>query len=337
MDRVVISSATSAMLNAVRGISALVVVLGHGLSYGKQSPRLMPPQMPWMQEIAVVAFFWISGFLVAAALDRMIKKGRGAREFIVARAVRVFLPLWPAIVFTWLLDLLTGEAAYASNRTMSVAIGNALAFQGIPWAGVPVFASNRPLWTVAIEWWLYVFAAAVVFRPRHPAAWLVGAIATAVVLHNLFGGRGAGLTVVWFIGAAGWLAYRDPKAPDRYALALGGVVLGLAIMRWYDTAEAYDWVAQIVFGIAASLIALGFRSHSVSIRTTKAAEYLAMPSYSLYLVHYPIMLAFGQPFGITDLVKFIAVSVVVALLFSFVFERPRQLAVGRILLFLREN
>ncbi len=331
------STSTSAMLNAVRGISAILVVIGHGVSYGKLSPSLMPPQIPWMQELAVVAFFWISGFLVAGALDRMIQKDRGAREFIVARAVRVFLPLWPALVFTWLLDVLTGEAVYASNRTIGVAIGNALAFQGVPGVGVPVFASNRPLWTVAIEWWLYVFAAVVVFRPRHPAAWLGGAIATAVVLHNLFGGRGAGLAIVWFIGAAGWLAYRDPKAPDRYALSLGGVVFGLATVRWYETAEAYDWVAQIVFGIAASIIALGLRPRSVSHRTVKAAEYLAMPSYSLYLVHYPIMLAFGKPFSMVDLVGYTAVSVVVALLFSFVFERPRQLAVERILMFFRRE
>jgi peptidoglycan/LPS O-acetylase OafA/YrhL len=329
-----ISSSTSALLNGVRGFSSVAVVVGHGVSYGTLTLSLMPPRVPWMQEIAVVAFFWMSGFLVASAIDRVAQKGHGGREFIVARAVRIFVPLWPALMLTMIIDFATHEPNYVANTGVSTLLGNALALNGVPFAGIPPFGSNRPLWTVAIEWWLYVLAAVVAFRPRHPLAWAMGGLAMSVVLSNLFGGRGSGLCIVWGIGAAGWLAYRDPRVSDRL-LVPGIVLLALAGWRWLEAVKAYDWPAQVLFGVGASMLAIGLRGKSAPPRLEKAAHTLALPSYSLYLVHYPIMLAIGQPFDWVDLIVSLTVSVLVASAFVVAFEMPRQPIQARVLAVIR--
>lgn len=327
----VISGAPSATLNTVRALSALLVVVGHGLSYGKLTPALTPPQAPWMQEVAVVAFFWMSGFLVASALDRVMTKGQGATEFILARAVRVFLPLWPALVLTWGLDMAFGEPSYAENRTPGIAIANGLALHGVPGLGIPPFGSNRPLWTVAIEWWLYVLAAVVAFRPRNPLATAIGGLAFLVVVWNLLGSRGSGLVVTWGLGALGWLAYRRAETPQRFMLLAGGAVVCLAGVRWMWTARAYDWVAQVLFSVGASMSMLGLRGVSVPRAVFRGTEVFALPSYSLYLVHYPIMVAIGEPFGPGDLALLLIASSLVSVAFMAGFEMPRQWVYSRVL------
>jgi len=327
----VISGATSATLNVVRALSAVLVVIGHGISYGKLTPALMPPRVPWMQEVAVVTFFWMSGFLVASALDRVMAKGQGAKEFLLARAVRIFLPLWPALILTWGLDVAFGELSHSGNRTVGVGIANALALHGVPGLGFPPFGSNRPLWTVAIEWWLYVLVGVVAFRPRNPLALVVGGLALVVVVWNLFGGRGSGLVITWGIGALGWLAYRRPGAPRRGLLWAGVMMMSLGGVRWMATTSAYDWAAQFLFGGGASMALLGLRGRSVPAAVLKGTELIALPSYSLYLVHYPIMIAMGQPFGNADLVLLLTVSVGVAVAFMAVFEMPRQWVYNHVL------
>jgi peptidoglycan/LPS O-acetylase OafA/YrhL len=327
----VISGATSATLNTVRALSAVLVVIGHGLSYGKLAPTLAPPRVPWIQELAVVAFFWMSGFLVASALDRVMAKGQGAQEFILARAVRIFLPLWPALVLTWGLDLAHGEQSYTENRTISIGIANGLALHGVPGLGIPPFGSNRPLWTVAVEWWIYVVAAILAFRPRNPLALVVGGLAFFVVLSNLLGSRGSGLAVTWGLGALGWLAYRRSEAPQQIMLLTGSAVVFIAGVRWMWTGRAYDWAAQIFFSMGASIAMLGLRGLSVPRAVLKGTEVVALPSYSLYLVHYPIMIAIGQPFGPGDLALLLMASCLVSIAFTAAFEIPRQWVYSRIL------
>lgn len=319
---VTISPAATMTLDVVRGGSALAVVVGHGLSFGNLSPGFAPPHFPWIQELAVVGFFWMSGFLIMSTLDRGREGAGSFLDFMVARWVRIFVPLVPALVLTWVLEVLVDVTVYSGSRTVPTLVGNAFMLHAVPGLGVPVFASNRPLWTVGIEWWLYVCAGVAILRPRSLIAWGAFSIGCLVVVANLKVGRGSGLVLVWALGAIGWRLYQ--AGTGRWILVPGVTLLCAAVARWLSVAYAYDMVAEIAFGAGASACIAYLRGARMPRRLVQTAGWFAAPSYSLYLVHYPVMVAFGQPFTGSDLVVYMVSSLVLAGLFYLVFERPRR-------------
>ena len=59
-----LSDGSSVTLNLIRMLSAQVVVIGHLARGMGLLPGLQPPHAPYMQNVAVVIFFILSGFLI---------------------------------------------------------------------------------------------------------------------------------------------------------------------------------------------------------------------------------------------------------------------------------
>ena len=65
---------SSVILDFIRGASAQVVVIGHGISFFGIFTFLHEPNFPWMQNIAVLIFFLLSGFLIPYSTIRKKKQ-----------------------------------------------------------------------------------------------------------------------------------------------------------------------------------------------------------------------------------------------------------------------
>ena len=63
-----ISTESSTLLDFIRGAAQLVVV-GHGISFSGIAPYLQQPRFPYLQNIAVLVFFIISGFVISYSLS----------------------------------------------------------------------------------------------------------------------------------------------------------------------------------------------------------------------------------------------------------------------------
>ena len=55
-------------LDFIRVIAILMVVIGHGITFMGIFPFLYYPIVPWMQNVGVVLFFLLSGFLITYSL-----------------------------------------------------------------------------------------------------------------------------------------------------------------------------------------------------------------------------------------------------------------------------
>ena len=300
-------------LHFVRDAAAQIVLLGHALRF-LRFESFEPPHLPLMQNLGVVAFFFISGIVIAAAIDRDDVSFRG---YMWDRITRIFVPLIPALFFVLAVDLCIKlydfyPAAYRNSLNVSTFVANALLIFNYP--SIQIFGytidlslieagplgSIRPLWTIVIEFWIYVFVGYLALRKSggklaRALALLLFIYAIPVILENAIGGRGRSLTLIWLTGAAfyyavsrtdilkwlerSWwllvgatiLMFLTSPIPKSYSLTYN-LIACLAIVSFLEGARR--------FGLFARLPTLG-----------TAAKALASYSYSLYLVHYTILLA----------------------------------------------
>lgn len=316
-----LSTGESLALDLVRGVAAQVVVVGHALIFFKIYPVDGNTHPFLIQNAGVVVFFVLSGFLISYTVAQKRSSPRYTfRTYFVDRFVRIFTAFAPALLFILAFDLVFkavfGAAAYSFKDAFDAKTfaGNALMIQDFPlWEVLPrlplhldaritSFGSGRPLWTVAIEWWMYLLYGFLIFRReiRLPlvAKTLILAGLLVVPLWNI-GGRGNGLTFVWFAGVAVFLL-RDSKLAairPRDALVTIGILSAGALWRLrlssldvYDPLFAAFLAAMLLFGLVA-LRQVQVRHDTVGARVIRrVADY----SFSLYLIHYSVLVFLAE-------------------------------------------
>ena len=336
-----LTSATSFALDLLRAAAAQLVLLGHAFDFFNVFSFLGQPEPPpQIQRMAVVVFFLLSGLLIARSAAR---PGAALRTFLRDRWRRIAGGLLPALVLIAVLDALPFslfEFDYPGGANgVRVWVGNLLHLQGYPPLDLPVFGSGEPLWTLSIEWWLYVFWGGLVFLVRRSDRLLAGiclAFAFPMVLHNVLGGPGEGLAGTWFLGVLAWCAVRRPGVVGGFSAPVAGVAaasfLALALARVYgltavDGAKAFDR------GFA-SLLAVSFFFLIVCCQNVewqppdtarRVVRVLAGYSYTLYLTHFTVLTLFYELRGRVDDRALLVLAVIVcnpiAWLVSMVGER----------------
>jgi peptidoglycan/LPS O-acetylase OafA/YrhL len=288
----------SIVLDAIRAVAAQAVVIGHAISFFRVWPWAQPPQAPYMQNIAVQVFFVLSGFLIAYTLARK----RSFTEYFVERFARIYSAYIPALVFIVAVDVaLISLDRYDVPRhhlTLHAFLGNLIMVQNLV---VPTLGSGGPLWTLAIEWHLYMVAGALFFLRRAP--WLVAVVLAAsfVPLKYLISGSvdpGRGLTLLWLFGFAGYFAlpYLRRCAPRWLTLVMS---CSVGAYLWFlPPANEYQPFLYVPLAIGfLAFVALAFSIEPRSRTWDGAVRYMADYSFTLYLVHHTIVYATHQIWG----------------------------------------
>jgi peptidoglycan/LPS O-acetylase OafA/YrhL len=191
-------------------------------------------------------------------------------------------------------------------------IGNVLMLQDYPllftastatgkaFLHITSFGTGRPLWTLAVEWWLYLFFGWIVlnyksFNQGHSVRYvLILMVFSVVPLWNTIGGRsGGGFTYFWFIGVLMmWLfsVIRVNNIPRRITcLAVAALFSFLAILRYCSSVNAYDAWAGITLACGIFFLCLAFRTTNlIGPKAQTAIRFVAGYSFTLYLIHYTI-------------------------------------------------
>ena len=192
-----------------------------------------------MQNVGVLIFFVLSEILISFTLiERSKQPSYGFGTFLLERFARIYSGLVPALLFVVVVDgvvsYIFNEKAFAEYYTAKTFVANLFMFES--YRGVlskylrwPAFGSASPLWTLAIEWHIYVFVAAVYFiwaRPRQRLIMIaVAIIFCQVPLHYLRGaqaadGVGMGLFSLWLAGSCVLLMLRTVQLPYWASLFL---------------------------------------------------------------------------------------------------------------------
>ncbi|WP_421527616.1 acyltransferase family protein [Pseudomonas brenneri] len=96
--------------DCLRFLLAQTVVVGHGFGFFfNYWGGFFPSKAPYIQSIAVVGFFFVSGFLICrSALANIKYKDGNYARYYVDRLSRVYTTLVPCLIFVFLVDLFFG-------------------------------------------------------------------------------------------------------------------------------------------------------------------------------------------------------------------------------------
>jgi len=159
------------------------------------------------------------------------------------------------------------------------------------------FGSARPFWTLAIEWWIYLFFGYLILvflntPKRRFSHLIVLGLLSIAPMYNLIGGRGNGLAVYWIFGVIVYLlSTMDLLSVLKKSLKIGFIFtfLGLAAIRTYMVMDAYDPIFAFLLSVALWITIDIFRYVKFSPRVTRLIRYNASFSYTLYLIHHSVL------------------------------------------------
>jgi peptidoglycan/LPS O-acetylase OafA/YrhL len=300
---------TSVTLDLLRAVAAQMVCVGHAISFF--TPQWRPTRLPLIQNVGVLLFFVISGFLITHTLIQRAKDpSYDFRQFFIDRFARIYSGLIPALAFIVIVDgmtiYLTGDSTISRYFTLKTMIANIFMLEGyrgifpnsLQWSA---FGSASPLWTLAIEWQIYIFVASLFFmaiRPRSipfliPVALFFG----QTPIHFLFGsfqpdGVGQGLFTLWLGGSLVYFLGRSSPVGFFLAAVIGACgAIGFIVFTHNSTEydmRNYPLLVAMFFG----LVVTTQSSHLLtSAKVKESISFLADYSFSLYLVHHTIMYA----------------------------------------------
>jgi peptidoglycan/LPS O-acetylase OafA/YrhL len=295
-------------LEAIRGLAAVYVVLNH--VFERAYPGYPVDHAPFWSgwfiygRFAVDVFIVLSGFSLALGPARRGWRLGDLGDFAHRRMQRILPAYWAALGFSlavaWLIVPQTGQG----RPDAASALVNGLLIQNIVGAPSP----NRAFWSLAVEAQLYLlFPALIWWSRRHGSAAMLASVAVVVAIVGIAGPHipridtfvvqsAPDLAALFAIGmvAAGIVA-RDPSRLPWHWLSLAAVAPVLALVAWQGSAWTLSnlyWVDLAgAPAIACLLVALASARPVPLVRLleTRPLRRLGSASYSLYLIHLPIL------------------------------------------------
>jgi peptidoglycan/LPS O-acetylase OafA/YrhL len=340
-------------LDGVRGLAATFVVLHHCwlLSYPGYPNNTGPFWTGWLVygHFAVVVFIALSGFSLAVSPARHEWQLGSKARFAHRRAWRILPPYWAALVFSLIIAWTIVSQPGAGTPNGKSVVVHGLLLQD-------VFGSNTPngaFWSIAIEAQLYlVFPLLLLALRRTGAAIMVAGVAFVVVAIGVFGPHVSVVDKLMrftpqfaVLFAGGLAAASILRASDRiralpWHWVAGAAALPVIVLiafegpRW--TVEHYYWIdLALAPAVCVLLAALATRRPVWFVRLldTRPLRSLGSFSYSLYLIHAPIVVVVslklvapivgsGLPRFLLTLMIAVPLSLAAARLFAAFFEIP---------------
>jgi peptidoglycan/LPS O-acetylase OafA/YrhL len=277
-----------------------------------------------MATYAVIAFFIVSGFMIFLSVSsHRDETGKfDVQSFFRARLLRIYPPLLAAVLISmmvyWVITGLDlhgaqsyrlGDELFLSRERVAFEwerlIPTLLLLYNVFPNTTPPLSIDGPLWTLSFEWWFYMFAMACAgTRSRRPA--LFGWV-PLVALLALFGRQPSGtlfwvLFLIWHGGFLLGYLYAHGRLESPRTIPICGALIAVFI-----GAIAAIGGDRTIEHVIEPLQRLGNRAHhvmmfmafiltaalAIAIRCRIRGRFLVSTaefSYTLYLVHYPLLL-----------------------------------------------
>jgi peptidoglycan/LPS O-acetylase OafA/YrhL len=267
---------------------------------------------------AVIVFFLLSGYFVGGSVLRQVEAGTwNWQRYLTERMSRLWIVLIPALLLTMFWDrmgiaLAGGPFYLGTEGTFDQQINVASHLGGATLACNLVFlqtlacgtyGSNGPLWSLANEFWYYLwFPACVVLLRRRRGFVAFGAaafaLATMIAFPSLLNGFG-----LWLLGVVlVVLEKRFPSRGARTGLPWFTLASAAAFITALVCSRLFLWSNDWIVGVPCFLFLRCILWENVRLRpalVSRVAIRFSAFSYSLYLTHFSFILfvaavGFGQ-------------------------------------------
>jgi peptidoglycan/LPS O-acetylase OafA/YrhL len=317
----------SVHMDAIRGLAAILVMLGHSRDLffsslnTKPNSGLAPAGVVAAHHVqhgqitlgneAVMIFFILSGYLVGGSVLRAFRRNRWSwKDYLTKRLTRLWVVLLPALVLSVALDSFglhlfpeatsiyrgpSGQTEVSAHLVQTLTpgtiAGNAVFLQTIV---VPVPGTNIALWSLSNEFWYYLIFPLLVL-----ALWPNRSVRVRLLCLLLAGGLlffiGVPIAVLfptWLLGVA--IAMVPLRLSYRVSSLLS-VVLSLLLLPVMVLTRRLPLdlvVAQTCIALYFGVLLYVLLNRTKPARPglyPRIATVLSNLSYPLYLVHLPIL------------------------------------------------
>ncbi len=332
-------------IDGIRAVAVVAVILYH-----------LDPHILTGGFIAVDLFYVISGFLITRIIVRdMHMRNFSLRVFIVRRFRRIFPALLATVAITFIVACFVMPPPDLKRTAVSAAAAVLSVSNLYFWHSAGYFdadAITKPLlhtWSLGVEeqfyliWPLLMLAVWRLFGKRFGTTMAVlfvtSLLASQFVLINHPNAAFylMPLRIFEFAIGAGLAVVAVPAATRLTAnLAyLAGISLIVGPVILYTTATPFPGFAVVLPCVGAALLIWGADASDLAvILSNRPTRFVGKISYSLYLVHFPVVVLFrfmhAGPLTGLDMVGLAAVTFVLGLALYYSVERPfRQGLIGK--------
>ena len=312
-------------LDGMRGLAALYVLVGHArwllwegfgsYSQHSQSYHLLGKLVVYASALArfgheaVIFFFVLSGFVIHLRYARLLLRDPHAPfdlfPYLSRRARRLYPPLIAALAITYGLDRLgqSADLPTATGTTLYPLINEHVRFdhsavtltRNLAFVTDPVFGSDGPLWSLGYEWYFYLLYPLVfgLARRSWKAATIAMTLTSALGFLPVWGQHLDWprhifqMMLIWWFGAT---------LADSF---IGRPGISLQALRWLMPCLGAVFVKQVDPFLRDIVIGLGFAGLLAGLLDLKRRGWRLSPlvklkplgefSYSLYVIHFPIL------------------------------------------------
>jgi peptidoglycan/LPS O-acetylase OafA/YrhL len=338
-------------MDGLRGLAAVFVVFHHAVLLLWKFPAVaIPPPYNWwlspfkFGHLSVTLFIVLSGFLLTMPIVRKNNQlgtslPRWTAGFFWRRALRILPPYWFALLYA----IIFGSALY-QNWNIHTEIGPTRDLVGHilllhDWGLGNPFSYNGVLWTIPIEWHIYLTVPLLIllWRRFHPVAVATCVVLVAYIVDAVLPRDMQGQVAAWIVfGTADWArtARRIPWG-SVWAAGILSVVLSLTAISWEQFILHYWWIdLQFSIATACGIIYMALNpTWPRRLFGSRFMVWLGSFSYSIYLTHVLVLEAVLRVFyhlfptpGANPVAWLLCVcvpaSLVVAYAFYWLFEWP---------------
>ncbi|MGQ7884891.1 acyltransferase family protein [Paenibacillus sp. WC2504] len=309
----------SIYLDFLRGLAAILVLMEHlgsrlFLGYGYlQNPTAIIKLLYLLNLLggpSVIVFFVLSGLFISRSVLKSIMDNKWSwKTYLVNRLSRLYVVLIPALCLTVIADKLASHFfdynRYIDNYSnIKEFVGNLFYLQNIY---VGSYGSNGPLWSLSYEFWYYMLFPAIILLLRNQKKILKVVylfIALAIIL--LIGQRMSYYFLIWLVGMLVLLLPATSRVKNKFTMTASLLLVCLAMFMRplvnngrlfvdHDTNNLF--IVDLFIGLSLGLLIYIFmqgtaketKPESKNKWFEKTSKLIASFSFSLYLIHYPII------------------------------------------------
>lgn len=308
-------------IQALRGVAVSLVVLEHvgvsALPYGY---------------LGVDIFFVISGFLISGIISRQLQaENFSFAEFYIRRAKRLLPAAYVTILLTaiggaWFLNSieaqsLTAQIAGALTFSINFVLLGQIGYFEVGSAFKPLLH----MWSLAIEEQFYVFFPAILaFTPR--SYWkfvivFVAVLSFAICVFLSLTQPNAAFYLLpsraWelLVGAFGALISGAPSVVRVARMLFFPAIVALCVTPFWSTGLPHPGADSVIVCLSTLLVILAQKERAFSASHFWVVRKVGDISYSLYLVHWPIIVFMNSAYveNVPNSARVVAVGVSLAI------------------------
>jgi len=266
----------------------------------------------WAGE-AVIIFFVLSGLLVGASGYEKINMGRfSVSSYLIDRFSRLYVAFIPALMLSFMFDYFgssyfsnigfwdhshpminekINSISFEEKLKLDIFVANFFMLQNFFF---DTLGSNSPLWTISAEFWFYiVFAVFALLKLGQGKYVTVLLFSFMFFFLYFFRFEFVLLLGYWLVGVFAGTMKPSTKIKPSFAFFI--VISALVFSRFFinlSSTATEIVVTNYIIAISYGLLILSMRGKDFNffIKFSSINKFLASFSFSLYLLHFPIML-----------------------------------------------